>query len=230
MAIIAPSNPAAIPSSLYSRNKAKQPVFDFYIPKFGGNNNDFYLNTHGVSVANIAKSYTSLSDGYFHILNKNNQPIYFDGIYLLSSKFRNETSIPATDLNVSLDTTGTTYSVDGSIKYDNYIVKFRNKKVGNLTISGKTVYENGSLYLVNPFQSLKFGATYAVSNVGLLDTQYYGKTAINQNKNIGTIDINLSVICWKEKEKLTPIRDTVTVTINLVNTGYEGVNTYWFGY
>ena len=37
-------------------------------------------------------------------------------------------------------------------------------------------------------------------------------------------------LCWKEKEKLTPIRDTVTVTINLVNTGYEGVNTYWFGY
>jgi hypothetical protein len=221
---------ASIASSLYNKKRAKQPVFDFHIPKFGGNGNDFYLNTHGVSVANMAKSYTSLADGYFYVLNKNNQPIYFDGVYLLNAKFRNETSIPAQDLKVTLNTTGTTYSVDGSVKYDSYIVKFRNKEIGNLTISSKTVYENGSLYLVNPFQSLKFGATYAVSNVGLLDTQYYGRTTINKDKNIGTIDINLSVICWKEKEKLSIIRDTITVTINLINTGYESYGAFWFGY
>lgn len=225
-----------IATTAYNKKFAKQPIFDFYIPKYGGSasvvgeSNDFYLNTHGISVTNLSKSYTSLIDGYFYILNKNNQTIYFDSITLSSAKFRKDPATPNNSLDVKLNTTGTTYSVDNSIRYDNYIVKFRSKEIGNLTLSSKTAYGNGSLYLVNPFQSLKFGATYAVDNVGLLDSQYYGKSSTNQDKMIGTIDFTFNVLCWRENSKLTPIKDTITITINLINTYYEGVNTYWFGY
>lgn len=196
--------------NLFTRYTERQPVFDFMIKK-----DDFYLNTHGVSVTEIGKSSTSLNDGLFYILNKNNNPLYFNGLYLSNVKMRRERGYPGNALRIRLVNT----SISGNFLFEVYNVSFRGRLVGELIIRRLSTYQNNRNSLINPFQSIEFSATYRVLNVNNLDDQYYGKSRLNQNKKRGTIDINLTIKCFTDKELTQEAIETLTITINTVNTG-----------
>ncbi len=198
-------------TNLFTRITEKQPVFDFMIKK-----DDFYINTHGVSVTEFDKSYTTFNDGLFYVLNKNNKPLYFNGVYLVNARLRKERGFPGNSLRVSLINT----SFSGNYMYENYNVSFRGRQIGQLTISRLSIYQNSSNLLINPFQSIEFSATYQVINLNNLDQQYFGKSRLNQNKKKGTIDINFTIRCFADKEFTQQVNDTLTLTINVVNTGY----------
>jgi hypothetical protein len=198
-------------TNLYNRLTEKQPVFDFMIKK-----DDFYINTHGVSVTEFDKSFTSYSNGLFYVLNKNNKPIYFNGVYLINARMRKERGYPGNLLRIRLITT----TISGNFMYEKYIVSFRGNEIGELTISRLSNYENNSNLIINPFQSLEFSATYKVLNLNKLNVQYYGKSRVNKDLQKGVIDINFSIKCFSDKELTKQINDTITVTINVVNTGY----------
>jgi hypothetical protein len=202
---------SVIYTNLFSRVTEKQPVFDFMIKK-----DDFYINTHGVSVTEFDKSYSTFNDGLFYVLNKNNKPLYFNGVYLVNARLRKERGFPANSLRVFLTNT----SFSGNYMYENYNVSFRGRQIGQLTISRLSTYQNNSNLLINPFQSIEFSATYQVINLNNLDQQYFGKSRLNQNKKKGTIDINFTIRCFADKEFTQQVNDTLTFTINVVNTGY----------
>ena len=202
---------SVIYTNLFSRVTEKQPVFDFMIKK-----DDFYINTHGVSVTEFDKSYSTFNDGLFYVLNKNNKPLYFNGVYLVNVRLRKERGFPANSLRVFLTNT----SFSGNYMYENYNVSFRGRQIGQLTISRLSTYQNNSNLLINPFQSIEFSATYQVINLNNLDQQYFGKSRLNQNKKKGTIDINFTIRCFADKEFTQQVNDTLTLTINVVNTGY----------
>lgn len=197
----------------YTKKLAKQPVFDFMIQR-----DDFYINTHGVSVTELAKSYTPLSSGLFHILNKTNQPFVFNSINVSSIKFRNESAIPASTLKISF--LETTYNTTLTQRYDAYNVLFRSKIIGKLTLSRKTKYDNNSNFVLNPFSSIEFGATYLVLNLNQLDVQYYGSSNINPDSKKGTIDIVLTIKTFTDLAMTNAVYESVMLTVNLVNTGY----------
>jgi hypothetical protein len=202
---------SVIYTNLFSRVTEKQPVFDFMIKK-----DDFYINTHGVSVTEFDKSYSTFNDGLFYVLNKNNKPLYFNGVYLVNARLRKERGFPANSLRVFLTNT----SFSGNYMYENYNVSFRGRQIGQLTISRLSTYQNNSNLLINPFQSIEFSATYQVINLNNLDQQYFGKSRLNQDKKKGTIDINFTIRCFADKEFTQQVNDTLTFTINVVNTGY----------
>jgi hypothetical protein len=202
-------------TNLFTRVTEKQPVFDFMIKK-----DEFYINTHGVSVTESAKSYTSYNNGLFYVLNKNNKPIYFNGLYLSSIRMRRENGHPASSIKVTLNAT----RVSGNYTYEDYYLRFRGQLIGELTIGRLTQYVNDSNILINPFQSLEMSATYTVFNLNKLDLHYYGKSSINQNRKKGTIDVNFNIKCFADKEFTKVITDTLTITINTVNTGYVPVS------
>jgi hypothetical protein len=202
---------SVIYTNLFSRVTEKQPVFDFMIKK-----DDFYINTHGVSVTEFDKSYSTFNDGLFYVLNKNNKPLYFNGVYLVNARLRKERGFPANSLRVFLTNT----SFSGNYMYENYNVSFRGRQIGRLTISRLSTYQNNSNLLINPFQSIEFSATYQVINLNNLDQQYFGKSRLNQDKKKGTIDINFTIRCFADKEFTQQVNDTLTFTINVVNTGY----------
>lgn len=203
----------ALQTVYYTKKLAKQPVLDFLIKQ-----NDFYINTHGVSVSDITRSYTSRANGLFYVLNKENKPIYFNRITPVSVRFRNESAIPANRLSFVF--LKTELNSDETMIFDSYNVKFRSKIIGTFTISRPVKYTNGNNEILTPFQSIEFAATYTVNNVNMLDTQYYGASNINPNRKVGTIDINLNIRCYSDKELTNIITDTLTLTVNLVNTGY----------
>lgn len=198
-------------TQLYSRITEKQPVFDFMIKK-----SDFYINTHGVSVTELGKSYTSYNNGLFYILNKNNKPIYFNGLYFNSIKMRRENGYPAANLTLVLSET----RVDGNYTYEDYTLSFRRQTIGQLTIGRLNEYVNKSNIILNPFQSIEMSATYKVLNLNKLDIHYFGKSDLNPNKEKGVIDVSFNIKCFANKEYTQEINDTLVVTINTINTGY----------
>lgn len=200
-------------TSFYRRKIAKQPFFDFMIQ-----HDDFYINTHGVSVTDINRAHTKLIDGLFHVLNKNSQPIVYSSLTVSSIRFRNENAIPATTLKISFNKT--TYSADNLYRFDTYNVLFRSNIIGILTIRTKTKFENNNNVVLTPFQSIEFGASYAVSNVNLLDVQYYGASNVQPDKRTGTIDINLTIKSFTDLEMTNAVYETMTLTVNVINTGY----------
>lgn len=201
-------------TNLFTRVSEKQPVFDFMIKR-----EDFYINTHGVSITESNKSFTTYNDGLFYILNKNNKPIYFNGIYLVNSRLRKERGFPGNSLRVTLNTT--TFS--GNFMYENYFLSFRGRQIGQLTISRLRMFENNSNLLLNPFQSIELSATYQALNLNNLDLHYYGKSRLNQDKKKGTIDINFTIRCFADKAFTQQVNETLTISVNVVNTGYVPV-------
>jgi hypothetical protein len=217
--------PSTIPTSeiatglvYYTKKLAKQPIFDFMIQ-----DSDFYINTHGVSVTELGKSTTSLSNGLFYILNKTSKSFVFNRLDVTSVRFRNESAIPATTLKISFFKT--TYNIDLSERYDTYNILFRSKIIGELTINRKTKYDNDVNFTLNPFQSIQFGVTYSVKNLNMLDTQYYGLSNINPNRRMGTIDIGLTIKSFTDLAMTNAVYEPITLTVNLVNTGYVAIST-----
>jgi hypothetical protein len=198
-------------TDFFNRVTEKQPVFDFLIK-----NNDFYINTHGVSVTEFDKSYTTLSDGKFYVLNKNNKTFYFNGLYLSSVRMRRENGYPTIALRAKLIDT----RVIGNFVYEDYYLNFRGKDIGKLTISRLTRFANNNNIMVSPFQSIEMYATYSVLNVNNLSLQYYGKSNIAENKNKGTIDVNFNIRCFTDKEYTNQISENLTITINTINSGF----------
>jgi hypothetical protein len=197
----------------YTKKLAKQPVFDFMIQ-----NSDFYINTHGVSVTELGKSTTSLSNGLFYILNKTSKSFVFNRLDVTSIRFRNESAIPATTLKINFS--NTIYNTNLTERYDIYNVLFRSKIIGELSIFRRTKYDNDLNFVLNPFQSIEFGATYTIKNINMLDIQYYGLSNINPNRRIGTIDIGLTIKSFTDLAMTNAVYEPITLTVNLVNTGY----------
>jgi hypothetical protein len=54
----------------------------------------------------------------------------------------------------------------------------------------------------------------------MLDTQYYGSSNINPNRRKGTIDIGLTIKSFTDLAMTNAVFESVTLTVNLVNTGY----------
>ena len=190
----------------YARKVAKQPKFDFMITN---EDDDFYMNTHGVSVV-TNKSFTDLSNGRFYILNKNNVPIYFNLIEIENISLRDD------NLNkVTIDKIDTI--LDNNYIFDVYIIKINGNEVGEFEISRLIRFENNKNEMVNPQQSIEFRATYNVSNIGNFNIQYFGKNNKNPNKKKGVIDIDLKVKCFGDKNLTREITDGVRVSLNTIN-------------
>jgi hypothetical protein len=201
---------------LFRRKLEKQAAFDFLIKK-----SDFYINTPGFSVTEVDKSFSKYNDGFFYILNKNNKPIYFNGLFVKNIQFRKENIFNNSDLRITSDNT----VVSGNFTYENFLITFKNNTIGRLTISRLNNLINGNNIMLNPFQSLEFSATYLVLNLNQLDIHYYGKSNTNLNRKKGTIDITFDIKCFTDKEFTNQLNDTITLTINLVNTGYVPIST-----
>jgi hypothetical protein len=190
----------------YARKVAKQPKFDFMITN---EDDDFYMNTHGVSVV-TNKSFTDLSNGKFYILNKNNVPIYFNLIEIENISLRDD------NLNkVTIDKIDTI--LDNNYIFDVYVIKINGNEVGEFEISRLIRFENNKNEIVNPQQSIEFRATYNVSNIGNFNIQYFGKNNKNPNKKKGVIDIDLKVKCFGDKNLTREITDSVRISLNTIN-------------
>lgn len=192
----------------------KMPILDFYIPR-----NQFYINVPGVSVNEDDKSFTSLSDTSFKVLNKNNTPIYFKGITLASIKFRGEIGIPSRFIQFLQEEVEVE---DGYVIYS-YALYFRRAKIGLLKLRTNDKYANSNNSLIYPFQSVEFNASYMVENVNHLHLQYFGRSQVRPNKRVGTIDIGLKVTCFTDKTLIKETSDIITICVNAVNTGYIAV-------
>jgi hypothetical protein len=190
----------------YARKVAKQPKFDFMITN---EDDDFYINTHGVSVV-TNKSFTDLSNGRFYILNKNNVPIYFNLIEIENISLRDD------NLNkIRIDKIDTIS--DNNYIFDVYIIKINENEVGELEISRLIRFENNKNEIVNPQQSIEFRATYNVLNIGNFNIQYFGKNNKTPNKKRGVIDIDLKVKCFGDKNLTREITDSVRISLNTIN-------------
>jgi hypothetical protein len=190
----------------YARKVAKQPKFDFMITN---EDDDFYMNTHGVSVV-TNKSFTDLSNGKFYILNKNNVPIYFNLIEIENISLRDD------NLNkIRIDKIDTI--LDNNYIFDVYVIKINENEVGELEISRLIRFENNKNEIVNPQQSIEFRATYNVLNIGNFNIQYFGKNNKNPNKKRGVIDIDLKVKCFGDKNLTREITDSVRISLNTIN-------------
>jgi hypothetical protein len=190
----------------YARKVAKQPKFDFMITN---EDDDFYMNTHGVSVV-TNKSFTDLSNGKFYILNKNNVPIYFNLIEIENISLRDD------NLNkVTIDKIDTI--LDNNYIFDVYVIKINGNEVGEFEISRLIRFENNKNEIVNPQQSIEFRATYNVLNIGNFNIQYFGKNNKNPNKKRGVIDIDLKVKCFGDKNLTIEITDSVRISLNTIN-------------
>jgi hypothetical protein len=190
----------------YARKVAKQPKFDFMITN---EDDDFYMNTHGVSVV-TNKSFTDLSNGKFYILNKNNVPIYFNLIEIENISLRDD------NLNkIRIDKIDTI--LDNNYIFDIYVIKINENEVGEFEISRLLRFENNKNEIVNPQQSIEFRATYNVLNIGNFNIQYFGKNNKNPNKKKGVIDIDLKVKCFGDKNLTREITDSVRISLNTIN-------------
>jgi hypothetical protein len=197
----------------YARKVAKQPKFDFMITN---EDDDFYINTHGVSVV-TNKSFTELSNGKFYILNKNNVPIYFNLIEIENISLRDD------NLNkIRIDKIDTI--LDNNYIFDVYVIKINENEVGELEISRLIRFENNKNEIVNPQQSIEFRATYNVLNIGNFNIQYFGKNNKNPNKKRGVIDIDLKVKCFGDKNLTREITDSVRISLNTINNSDFVIN------
>ena len=50
--------------------------------------------------------------------------------------------------------------------------------------------------------------------------QYYGASNINPESKKGTIDIALTIKTFTDLAMTNPVYESITLTVNLVNTGY----------
>lgn len=187
------------------------PVFEFLIKE-----PDFFINVPGVSVTEVFKSKTKIDDGEFFILNKGNNPIYFIDVELVSVRLRRNNRIP--NLNMGMVKLGS-YVTNNKIYYE-YDITFRNNSIGNLKLYRPQSFEANSKKSLFPFEAFKLNAVYNVQNINVLPLHYYGENLIEKNKMIGTIDFNFNFNFYEDKNFDNIITDYVTVSVNLINSGY----------
>lgn len=199
----------------YVRKVAKQPVFDFMITN---EDDDFYINTHGVSFINDS-SFTKLNDGKFYVLNKNNIPIYFNSIDVDNIKLRDDIDNANKVTINKIDTI-----LDGNFIFEDYSVKINGNDVGELRLGRLTNFENNSNVLVNPQQSIEFSASYKVKNLNNFNIHYFGKTNKSPNRKKGAIDIDLRIKCFGDRNLTRSIDDILTISVNSVNNSEFIIN------
>lgn len=193
------------------------PQLDFYIP-----NSEFYINTPGVSAANMAKSATNFKDGMFYLLNKNSIPLYYKDFVLINAQIRSGYLTAVNKIvAVALELT----SEDETYTYLVYSLKYRGKLLGYLTIRILSDFYNQPGRSIAPFEIVRFAGSFSAQNVGNLSQIYYGKTITAPDRSIGVIDINFFIECWDSNPNDTSkipnlLKQQVTVTVNVVNTGY----------
>lgn len=195
----------------YVRRIDRQPVFNFRI-----NSSDFYINTYGFSMTEVDKSESLLSDGIFYVLNKNNNPLYFNNIQAASIKFRNENGYPGTSL--TLVYSGKTY--DDVYRYDNYAVRFKGSDIGLLTVNVPVKYDTNNHTILYPFQSIEMGMTYRVLNVNKVGIQYYGYSKTNPKRTKGIFDISFNITSFTGSDLATTVTDTMVVSICAIYSKY----------
>jgi hypothetical protein len=189
----------------FVRKIAKQPVFEFMLTNEDDN---FYINTHGVSIIN--DSFTNFENGRFYILNKNSIPIYFNSIEISGIKLRDDS------LSTASIVKNNTIS-DGNFIIDIFTVRINNIDVGELEIRRLDKFENNKNVFINPFQSVEFSAKYKVKNVNDLNQNYFGRTNKSPNRKKGMIDINLRIKCYGNRDLTREINDTITISFNTIN-------------
>ena len=189
----------------FVRKIAKQPVFEFMLTNEDDN---FYINTHGVSIIN--DSFTNFENGKFYILNKNSIPIYFNSIEISGIKLRDDS------LSTTSIVKNNTIS-DGNFIIDIFTVRINNIDVGELEIRRLDKFENNKNVFINPFQSVEFSAKYKVKNVNDLNQNYFGRTNKSPNRKKGMIDINLRIKCYGNRDLTREINDTITISFNTIN-------------
>ena len=188
-------------SHTFVRRIDVQPALSFLI-----NKSDFYINTYGISITDDSKSSTTVSDGSFYILNKNTQPVYYGGIQVTGVRFRNENAYPSTNLTI-IPTGGTS---DSTYSYTNYIISFKGNSIGLLSIYSPINFSMSNGSILQPFQSVEFGATYTVLNVNKLGIQYYGYSKINPNRTYGIIDATFNINTYADKTYNTLLIENMT--------------------
>ena len=189
----------------FVRKIAKQPVFEFMLTNEDDN---FYINTHGVSIIN--DSFTNFENGKFYILNKNSIPIYFNSIEISGIKLRDDS------LSTTSIVKNNTIS-DGNFIIDIFTVRINNIDVGELEIRRLDKFENNKNVFINPFQSVEFSAKYKVKNVNDLNQNYFGRTNKSPNRKKGMIDIDLRIKCYGNRDLTREINDTITISFNTIN-------------
>ena len=189
----------------FVRKIAKQPVFEFMLTNEDDN---FYINTHGVSIIN--DSFTDFENGKFYILNKNSIPIYFNSIEISGIKLRDDS------LSTASIVKNNTIS-DGNFIIDIFTVNINNIDVGELEIRRLNKFENNKNVFINPFQSVEFSAKYKVKNVNNLNQNYFGRTNKSPNRKKGMVDIDLRIKCYGNSDLTREINDTITISFNTIN-------------
>ena len=189
----------------FVRKIAKQPVFEFMLTNEDDN---FYINTHGVSIIN--DSFTDFENGKFYILNKNSIPIYFNSIEISGIKLRDDS------LSTTSIVKNNTIS-DGNFIIDIFTVNINNIDVGELEIRRLNKFENNKNVFINPFQSVEFSAKYKVKNVNNLNQNYFGRTNKSPNRKKGMVDIDLRIKCYGNRDLTREINDTITISFNTIN-------------
>jgi hypothetical protein len=189
----------------FVRKIAKQPVFEFMLTNEDDN---FYINTHGVSIIN--DSFTDFENGKFYILNKNSIPIYFNSIEISGIKLRDDS------LSTTSIVKNNTIS-DGNFIIDIFTVNINNIDVGELEIRRLNKFENNKNVFINPFQSVEFSAKYKVKNVNNLNQNYFGRTNKSPNRKKGMVDIDLRIKCYGNSDLTREINDTITISFNTIN-------------
>ena len=189
----------------FVRKIAKQPVFEFMLTNEDDN---FYINTHGVSIIN--DSFTDFENGKFYILNKNSIPIYFNSIEISGIKLRDDS------LSTASIVKNNTIS-DGNFIIDIFTVNINNIDVGELEIRRLNKFENNKNVFINPFQSVEFSAKYKVKDVNNLNQNYFGRTNKSPNRKKGMVDINLRIKCYGNRDLTREINDTITISFNTIN-------------
>jgi len=203
------------PLGYYQNNTVSMPIFDFMIPK-----EDFYISTPGISVTEKDKSYSSASDGAFSVLNKNTVPVYFNSLNLTSVKIRNDSMTP--NGNMKIVYSGATIDIDEVYLTEKYKIQFKSNTIGVVSITRLLKHKNELNVKLEPFQSIKFTASYEVYNLSNLAMQYYGKSTTNPNKKIGTLDFDITIKIYGDKELTILTTNHMAMTVNLVNNGYVG--------
>jgi hypothetical protein len=195
-----------------TRITERQPIFDFMI----SGDDQFYINTHGVSITEPNKSFTKLSDGVFNVLNKNTIPIYFNSITVTSVRLRNENVYPRTNTTIILKNV----EIIDNVVFNNYEITFRGQAIGKFTLSRPINYDDNSNTKINPFQAVSFSATYTVLNLNNINIHYYGNSRLNPTKNSGIIDITANLRFFINNE-LTVMRESeMTFSIKVINTKF----------
>lgn len=217
-----------------------EPQLDFYIP-----NNEFYLNIPAVSIASVDKSRTNFNDGSFFVMNKSSKIVYYKNITFNHGLIRasyvksNNKVLNLTKVNTNSDATYTYevyrvgYNISSAPVLTTSIINktvsrsaaTKQMIIGYLTLRYLNEYYNNDGKMISPFESIPFAASYSATNVGKLASQYYGKTLVAPNKNVGTLDFSFFVETYDSNpnnDNITPniLKTELVISVNVVNTGY----------